>query len=103
MDGSTKTPPTLDELRAKRDAILSLTERYGASNVRVFGSVARGDATPESDVDLLVMFRSGTSLYDLSNLWQDLRELLGREINLLSERGLRERFKQRIQKDLTPL
>jgi hypothetical protein len=69
MTTPTKTAPTLDSLRQHRDDILRLAAKYGASNVRVFGSVARGDATPESDVDLLVTFREGSSLYDLSGLW----------------------------------
>jgi len=103
VDERSATTPTLDELRAQRQAILALAERYGASNVRVFGSVARGEATPESDIDLLVALRPGTSLYEFSALWQDLRDLLGREVNLLSEGGLRERFRARIQKDLVAL
>ena len=52
--------PTLDDLRQLRDEILRIAEQYGASNVRVFGSVARGDARPDSDVDLLVDFASTT-------------------------------------------
>ncbi len=103
MSDTTKSPPTLEALRARRDEILALADRYGAYNVRVFGSVARGDSTPESDVDLLVNFRPGTSLYELSGLWQDLQEMLGCQINIISEGGLKERMRKRIEKDLTPL
>lgn len=96
--------PTLEALRARRDEILALAERYGASNVRVFGSVARGDATPDSDIDLLVDFAPDASLYDLSGLWQDLRALMGREVDVVEDHaGLRERFRRRIMKDVVSL
>jgi len=103
MTDATKTTPTLDDLRARREDILALAAHHRASNVRVFGSVARGDATPESDIDLLVTFRPGASLFDLSALWQDLQDLLGRDVNVISEGGMRERFRQRIADDVTPL
>lgn len=103
MSDTPKQALTLQELRARRDEILELAQRYGATNVRVFGSVARGEATPDSDVDLLVNFREGTSLFELSGFWQDLQELLGRDVNLLSENGLKERFRKRIEGDIVPL
>lgn len=89
-----------DIIGDRRNAVLALCARYGAEHVRVFGSVARGEARPESDLDLLVTFREGSSLYEMSGLWQDLQELLGREISLLSEAGLTERFRQRIEQDI---
>lgn len=94
---------TLEQLRERRAEILTLAEKYGAYNVRVFGSVARGEAAPDSDIDLLVSFGKGANLYELSNLWQDLRDLLGREVNVISEGGLRESFKKRIERDLIAL
>ena len=97
------TPLTLETLQARRDEIIALAERYGAYNVRVFGSVARRDATPASDVDLLVSFKPGTSLFEFSALWQALQELLACEVNIVSEGGLKERFRQRIEKDLIAL
>lgn len=103
MSDLSKEVLTLQELRARRDEILELAQRYGATNLRVFGSVARGEATPDSDVDLLVNFREGTSLFELSGFWQDLQELLGRDVNLLSENGLKERFRKRIEGDIVPL
>ncbi len=103
MTDQTKSPPTLDNLRARRDEILALAERYGAYNVRVFGSVARGEASADSDVDLLVSFREDASLYDLSGLWQEMQELLGCKVNIISEGGLRDRFQKRIQPDLVTL
>ncbi|MCB9436792.1 MAG: nucleotidyltransferase family protein [Anaerolineales bacterium] len=95
--------PTLAALRARRSEILDLAARYGATNVRIFGSVARGEATPDSDVDLLMAFQAGTSLYELSALWQALQELLACRVNIISEGGLKERFKCHIEKDIVPL
>lgn len=103
MTDTTRPIPTLEALRAQRDAILALAARCGAYNVRVFGSVARGDASADSDIDLLVSLREGTTLFELSALWQDLEELLGRPVNILSEGGLKPRFRQRIESDIVPL
>jgi len=100
MTVTTRPAPTLAMLREKRAEILALAEQYGAYNVRVFGSVARGEATPESDIDLLVTFKAGTSLYELAGLWQAIGELLGHEINLLSDGNLRQRLREAIEGDL---
>ncbi|MCC6612617.1 MAG: nucleotidyltransferase family protein [Anaerolineae bacterium] len=95
---------TLEDLRSRRDEILALAARHGAYNVRVFGSIARGDSTSDSDVDILVDFVDGASLYDLSGLWQDLQDLLGQPVDVVEDHpGLRERFRQRIVKDAVPL
>src|ERR1700675_4327183 len=68
----------VDELlKANREEILRLASKYGARNVRIFGSVARGEAGPESDVDILVDLEPGRSLFDLGGLLMDLRDLLG--------------------------
>mgnify|MGYP000402404070 CR=1 FL=1 len=91
---------TLDNLRARRAEILHLAAKYGASNVRVFGSVARGDATTSSDIDLLVDFKASASLYEVSGLRQALSELLHQEVDVVENHpGLREQFRQRILKD----
>jgi len=105
MAEMTKTPPTLEELRARRDEILKLAEAYGAYHLRVFGSVARGEATPESDIDLLVRMRQGTSMFDLVGLWLDLQDLLGRNVSLVTDdpEPRRERFLRCILKDAVPL
>lgn len=96
---------TLDALRARRDEIIALAEKHGAYNVRVFGSVARGEATADSDVDLLVTTREGVSIFDLVGLWLDLQELLGHEVSLVPDdvHPRRERFLQRAMKDARPL
>jgi uncharacterized protein len=78
-------------LQEKREDILRLAKQYGAYNVRVFGSVARGDADEQSDIDLLVDMEPGRSLLDLAGLWMDLEELLGCKVDVVTERGLRER------------
>lgn len=100
-----KSPPSLDDLRARREEIIALARRNKAFNVRVFGSVARGEATPESDVDLLVSMREGASMFDLVGLWLDLQEMLGCEVSLITddENPRRERFLQRARKDAVPL
>ncbi len=90
-------------LRARREEILQIAARYGASNVRVFGSVARGEAGPESDIDLLVDFAPEASLFDLVGLKQDLEELLGCEVDLATESGLHRRIKDRVLQEAVSL
>ncbi len=72
----------------RRHEILEIARTHGASNVRVFGSVARGEETDESDIDLLVDMQPGTSLLDMSRLRRALSELLGVKVDLVSSRGL---------------
>ena len=74
----------LDDLQGSREAILAAAQRRGARSLRVFGSVARGDATPDSDVDLLVVFEPGSSLLDQVHLMAEL-EALDRDAHLLAE------------------
>ena len=94
----------MEELSAEqRKAILSLAEAYGATNVRVFGSVARGEAGPDSDVDLLISFPPDRSIFDMVGLWLDLKELLGCEVSLIAD-GIDDlAFLQRIKQDAVPL
>ncbi len=87
----------------KRQAILHLAAQYGASQVRVFGSLARGEAGPDSDIDFLVSFPDHTSVFDLIGLWLALKDLMGREVDVLTEGGLNDRMKARILKDAVPL
>jgi predicted nucleotidyltransferase len=96
-DVTIQTVPNLEMLRNQRDAILVLAARYGAYNVRVFGSVARGEATASSDVDFLVSFHEDASLYELSGLQQGLQELLGHSVDLVTDddNPRRERFLRR--------
>lgn len=80
----------------KREAILALAAKYGASNVRVFGSVAEGSADEASDVDFLVDMAPGRSLFDLGGLLMDLQDLLGRKVDIVTEPGLRDRIRQSV-------
>jgi predicted nucleotidyltransferase len=90
-------------LKAKREEILQIAAQHGAYNVRVFGSVARGDALPDSDVDFLVDLEPGRSLLDLGGLLVDLQELLARNVDVITERGLRDRIRDRVLKEATAL
>ena len=83
-------------LKAKRRKILSLAARHGARNVRVFGSVARGEAKPNSDVDFLVEFYKGRSLLDQSGLILDLQDLLGRKVDIVTPAALHWYIRDRI-------
>ena len=79
---------SIDELRSRRSEILSLAAHHGARNVRVFGSVARGDDRADSDIDLLVEVEQGRSLLDIIGFEQDLSQLLGRRVEVLTDGGL---------------
>ena len=90
-------------LRLKRNDILLLASRHGAKNVRIFGSAARGEAGPESDVDFLVKMEDGRSLLDLSALVADLQDILGRKVDVVSEDGLYWLLRRKILKEAKPL
>ena len=95
---------TLEALRAVRRAeILRLAERHGARNLRVFGSVARGEASQGSDLDLLVDWEPGRSLWDHAGLVEDLQELLGVKVHVGTERSLHWYVRDRILREATPL
>ncbi len=95
---------TLNELKAsKREEILRLASKRGARNLRVFGSVARGEDDAESDIDFLVDLEPGRSLMDLGGLQIDLEHLLGGKVDVVSSRGLRERVRECILRDAVPL
>ena len=90
-------------LQERRTDILQLSTRHGARRVRIFGSIIRGTATERSDIDLLVAFEPDRSLLDLIGFKQDLQELLGREIDVVSEGGLSPYLKDRILQEAQPL
>ena len=90
-------------LQEKRAEILRLAAQHGASNVRVFGSVARREADAESEVDFLVTLQPERSLLDLGALLMDLQDLLGREVDVVTEAGLRARIRQRVLQEARPL
>jgi len=76
--------------------ILSLAAQHGALNVRVFGSVARGEDDADSDIDILVDLEPGRSLFDLGGLLTDLRTLLERDVDVVTEKGLRGQLRERV-------
>jgi hypothetical protein len=95
---------TLQELRAtKRDEILRIAATRGARNVRVFGSVARGENDPLSDIDFLVDLEPGRSLFDLSGLLIDLEAALHSQVDVVTEHGLRSRIRDRVLREAVPL
>lgn len=90
-------------LHVRRDEILAIAARRGARNVRVFGSVARGDARPGSDIDILVDMEPGRSLFDLGGLLVDLQTLLGVDVDVVTEKGLRPRIRAEVLREAIPL
>ncbi|HUS74994.1 MAG TPA: nucleotidyltransferase family protein [Methanothrix sp.] len=97
-------PTKIEELlKAKRQEILAIAARHGANNLRVFGSVARGEAGPESDLDILVEMEPGASLLDHVALMQDLEDLLQRKVDVVSERALHWHIRDRVLAEATPL
>jgi hypothetical protein len=90
-------------LRTKREDILHIAAKHGARNVRIFGSVVRGEAGPGSDVDVLVDLEPGRSLFDHAALLVELEELLDRKVDVVTERGLRKRVRDRILREAMPL
>ena len=86
----------LRRLRARREEILRHAAEHGARNVRVFGSVVRGEPDASSDVDLLVEMEPGRSLIDLVGLWQDLEDMLGTHVDVLSDGGVSPHLREHI-------
>ena len=78
-------------VESRRDEVLAIAARYHASRVRLFGSAARGDDRPDSDIDLLVDFEQGSSLFDLMRMGRELEALFGRAVDVVSTGGLKSR------------
>ena len=93
----------IEDLIPYRHAILTIAQLYGASNIRVFGSFARGEANSDSDLDLLVDMAADRSLLDTVGLIQDLQESLGRRVDVVTERALRGLLRVRILSEALPL
>lgn len=90
-------------LKQKRVQVLETAAQYGAYDIRIFGSVARGDTNESSDIDLLVKLEPGRSLLDLGGLLYDLQNLLGTQVDVVTENGLRKRIRERILREAIPL
>jgi len=94
---------TLDDLRKEREQIKKVAQKHGASNIRVFGSISRGEERPESDIDFLVDFEADRSLFDLVRLKLELEELLGHEVDLVTEKAMHRLIASRVIKEAIPL
>lgn len=90
-------------LKSRRQEILEIAARNGAVDIRIFGSVARGDNRPDSDIDFLVNLEAGRSLLDLARLLRELSNLLGLPVDVVTEAGLRPRIKPQVLKEARPL
>ena len=97
------SPDIYELLREKRGGILETAAHYGFSNVRVFGSVARGEARPDSDLDLLAQPGPETSLFDHIGLEQDLEDMLGHKVDVVSEGALHWYIRDRVLAEARPL
>ena len=94
---------TLSTLQIRKAEILALAAKHGASNVRLFGSVVRGEDQPDSDVDLLVDMQENRSLFDLIGLQQDIEKTLGKKVDVLTPDGINRYLKDKILAEAAPL
>jgi uncharacterized protein len=92
-----------EQIKHNRKDILRLAKRYGVTGMRLFGSAARGEDTPDSDVDFLVEMEPGRSLFDLGGLLVDLEDLLGCKVDVLTEKSLHWYIRERILNEAKPL
>jgi hypothetical protein len=94
----------LDEImRAKRQEIMRIASRHGARSIKVFGSVVRGEAGPDSDVDLLVDLEPGRTLMDHVALTQDLEDILGCRVDVVENQALHRRIRDRVLSEAVAL
>jgi uncharacterized protein len=98
-----RSGPSIAQLARMRTEILAVANRHGATNVRILGSVARGDEDAASDVDFLVDFEPGRSLLDLAGLLTDLEDLLGHPVDVATEPGLKARIRERVLAEAVPV
>jgi predicted nucleotidyltransferase len=96
-------PPTLESLHRRRSELLTLAAQYGVRAIRVFGSVARGDADAQSDVDFLVEFEPGRSLFDQADLLIAFEDFLGMSVDVATETALRPRVRERVLREAVAL
>jgi predicted nucleotidyltransferase len=92
-----------DTIREQRDAIMRIAAKHGATQVRLIGSVARGEARPDSDVDLLVTWSEGTSLLDHAALMLELERLVGRKVDIASDGWMKPSIRESVYRDAVAL
>jgi uncharacterized protein len=95
--------PLREDIRSRRDAVQTIAARHGASNLRLFGSVARGEEREDSDIDLLIDLAEDRGFSDYLALIDELEALLHRKIDLVLARSLSPHFRPFIEADATPL
>jgi predicted nucleotidyltransferase len=83
----------------KKKEILKIAAKHGARNIRIFGSVARRETRSDSDVDFLVDMEPGRTLFDMGGLLMDLRDLLGLQVDVVTEQGLKPRIRDRVLRE----
>jgi len=98
-----KLDKPLNVIRKKKRDILKVASMHGIINIRIFGSMVRNEATPDSDIDILVDLEKGRSLLDLGGASVMLQELLGRKVDIVTERGLHWYLRDKILKEAQPL
>lgn len=94
---------SLNDLRKKREHIKKIAQKHGAGNIRVFGSISRGEEGPDSDIDFLVDFEEDRSLFDLVGLKLELEELLGHKVDLVTERAMHRLISAKVKEEAVQL
>lgn len=93
----------INSVKANREAIIKAADKHGVTNVRLFGSVARGNAGPDSDIDILVDLEPGRNLFDLGGFLMDIQDILGRQVHVVTEGSVHWYIKNRILQEAQPL
>ncbi|NTV15360.1 MAG: nucleotidyltransferase family protein [Desulfobulbaceae bacterium] len=92
-----------ESIHERREEIVAISQRHGAGSIRLFGSVAHGLESSDSDVDFLVELEPGRSLFDLGGLVSDLQDLLGRRVDVVTPKGLHWYIRERVLSEARPL
>ncbi len=90
-------------IKSKRDEILDIAQKHGAKNIRIFGSMARGEEGPESDLDIIVEMEKGSSLLDIIAIKQDIEDLLGRKVDVVTEASISPYIRDTVLKEAVNL
>ena len=96
-------PNVINSIRANREKIADAAAERGVTNVRIFGSAARGDARPDSDIDVLVDLLPGRNLFDIGGFLMDLQDILGRPVHVVTEKSIHWYIRDRVLQEAQPL